>query len=94
MSQPRAHIEVFEAPGFHDDCFRSSLWVKVQSAASESFTNTDDVSGDYATMDVTEGGTVTGAGWRRDISALSLASDEYPLLRARLRDGAPHPSTG
>jgi len=81
----RSHVEIYEEPGFLDDCFRSSLWVKFQSAASESFVNAGDVSGDYAIMTVTEGGTVNGAGWRRDISGLGLDSDDYPVFRARLR---------
>jgi len=81
----RCHVEVYEEPGFLDDCFRSSLWAKFQSAASESFENAGDASGDYAVMTVTEGGTVNGAGWRRDVSGLTLDIDEYPLIRVRLR---------
>jgi len=81
----KSHVEIYEEPGFLDDCFRSSLWAKFQSAASESFGNADDVSGDYAIMEVTEGGTVNGAGWRRDVTGLSLDTDDYPLFRVRLR---------
>jgi len=81
----KSHVEIYEEPGFLDDCFRSSLWTKFQSAASESFGNAGDVSGDYAIMEVTEGGTVNGAGWRRDVSSLNLDTDGYPLIRARLR---------
>jgi len=81
----RSHVEIYEEPGFLDDCFRSSLWTKFQSAAAESFVNAGDASGDYAIMTVTEGGTVNGAGWRRDISSISLDTDDYPLLRVRLR---------
>jgi len=81
----KSHVEIYEEPGFLDDCFRSGLWTKFQSAASESFWNAGDVSGDYAIMEVTEGGTVNGAGWRRDVSSLSLDTDEHPLFRARLR---------
>ncbi len=81
----RCHVEVYEEPGFLDDCFRSSLWAKFQSAASESFENAGDASGDYAVMTVTEGGAVNGAGWRRDVSDLTLDIDEYPLIRVRLR---------
>jgi hypothetical protein len=81
----KCHVEVYEEPGFLDDCFRSGLWTKFQSASSESFGNAGDVSGDYAIMEVTEGGTVNGAGWRRDVSGLSLDTDEYPLFRVRLR---------
>ncbi len=36
-------------------------------------------------MTVTEGATVNGAGWQRDISSHSLSADDYPLLRFRLR---------
>ncbi len=79
------HIEVYEAPGFLDDCFRSTGWTKFQSAVSESFANADDISGDYATMEVTEGDPVNGCGWRRDISGLGLGTDDYPLVRARFR---------
>jgi len=79
------HIEILETPGFHDDCFRSSQWTLYQSTVSESFTNTNDITGDYATMNVTEGATVNGAGWRRDISPLNLATNDYPLTRFRLR---------
>ena len=82
MTHPRAYIEIIEQPGFHDDCLRSTAWTKFQSAASESFQNTDDISGDYATMTVTEGGTVNGAGWRREVN---LSTDTYPLMRVRLR---------
>ncbi len=74
-----------EGPGWLDDCFRSGLWTKFQSAASESFENPNDVSGDYATMSVTEGGTVNGCGWRRDLSSASLSTSSYPSLRVRLR---------
>ena len=74
----RCHVEIYEEPGFLDDCFRSSLWTKFQSAAAESFVNAGDVSGDYAIMTVTEGGTVNGAGWRRDISSLSLRATGTP----------------
>ncbi|MCW4048332.1 MAG: hypothetical protein NWE89_01215 [Candidatus Bathyarchaeota archaeon] len=81
----QCHMEVYEEPGFLDDCFRSSTWTKFQSASSESFMNAGDVSGDYAVMEVTEGGVVNGAGWRRDINSLSLNTDEYPLFRVRLR---------
>ncbi|MBN2335956.1 LamG domain-containing protein [Candidatus Bathyarchaeota archaeon] len=84
-SWAQCHVEIYEEPGFLDDCFRSSLWTKFQSAASESFVNAGDVSGDYAVMTVTEGGAVNGAGWMRDISGLSLDTDEYPLIRTRLR---------
>lgn len=79
------HVEIYEAPGFIDDCFRSATWTLFQSAASESFANAGDVSGDYAIMAVTEGGVVNGCGWRRDISSLSLAVIDYPLIRVRLR---------
>jgi len=44
----RCHVEIYEEPGFLDDCFRSSLWVKFQSAAAESFVNAGDVSGEAA----------------------------------------------
>lgn len=79
------YLEVYESPGFLDDCFRSSLWTKFQSASSESFLNADDISGDYASMMVTEGGVVNGCGWQRDVSSLGLNSDDYPLIRLRLR---------
>jgi hypothetical protein len=78
-------VEIYEEPGFLDDCFRSSTWTKFQSATSESFANLDDISGDYAIMSVTEGAVVNGCGWRRDISSLSLRTNTYPLIRARLR---------
>jgi hypothetical protein len=78
-------VEIYEEPGFLDDCFRSSTWTKFQSAASESFANLDDITGDYAIMSVTEGGVVNGCGWRRDISSLALSTDNYPLIRVRLR---------
>ena len=79
-----AHIEIYEAPGFLDDCLRED-GVKFQSAVSESFDNVDDVAGDYATMEVTEGGAVNGCGYRKDISGLGLDTDEHPLIRVRLR---------
>ena len=78
-------MEIYEAPGFLDDCFRSTAWTLFQSAASQSFANTDDVTGDYATMSVTESDPVAGCGWRRDISSLALSTDDYPLIRVRLR---------
>lgn len=81
----RVHIEVHEQPGWLDDCFRSTLWTKFQSAASESFANPNDITGDYATMAVTEGASVNGCGWRKDISGGSLSTSTYPSLRVRLR---------
>jgi hypothetical protein len=81
----RVHVEVHEQPGWLDDCFRSTLWTKFQSAASEGFENTNDISGDYATMSVTEGGTTNGCGWKKDISAAALSTSTYPSLRVRLR---------
>jgi len=59
-SWARVYIEAHEAPRWIDDCFRSILWVKILSAASESFVNPNDISGDYATMTVTEGAVVNG----------------------------------
>ncbi|MFH2111211.1 MAG: LamG domain-containing protein [Candidatus Bathyarchaeota archaeon] len=87
----QCRVELYEEPGFLDDCFRSSLWVKFQSAASESFGNVNDVAGDYASMAVTEGAAVNGCGWRRDISGLNLSTSTYPVFRVRLRgrDTAP-----
>jgi len=67
----QCHIEVYEEPGWLDDCFRSSLWVKFLSSASESFMNVGDVAGDYATMTVTEGATPSGCGWWTPIPTLS-----------------------
>ncbi|MCW3979430.1 MAG: LamG domain-containing protein, partial [Candidatus Bathyarchaeota archaeon] len=81
----RCHVEIYEAPGFLDDCFRSNLWTKFQSAASESFLNANDVAGDYAIMTVTEGATPTGCGYRKDISSENMSTDTYPRLRVRLR---------
>jgi len=78
-------VEIHEAPGWLDDCFRSSLWTKFQSAASESFTPDSGISGDLAEMAVTEGGTPSGCGYRKDISSLALSTDDYPRLRVRLR---------
>ena len=80
----QCHVEIYEAPGFLDDCFRSG-WALFQSAASESFVNADDISGDYATMMVTEGVTPSGCGYRKDISSEALATNTYPLIRVRLR---------
>jgi len=80
----RCHIEVYECPGWLDDCFRTG-WTKFQSTASESFQNTGDVSGDYAVMAVTEGATPSGCGYRKDLSTENLGTDDYPLLRTRLR---------
>jgi hypothetical protein len=79
------HIEFHEAPGWLDDCFRSSLWTKILSAASESFVNGNNIAGDYATMTVTEGSPINGAGWGKDIGSLALDSDDYPQIRVRLR---------
>ena len=81
----RCHVEIYETPGFHDDCFRSSLWTLFQSAASQSFTPDSGVSGDLAVMAVTEGATPSGCGYRKDISSLNLNTDTYPRLRIRLR---------
>jgi hypothetical protein len=78
----QCHVEVYEQPGWLDDCFRSG-WAKVQSAESESFVNTGDISGDYATMTVTEGGTPGGCGYQKVLP--SLGSSSYPLIRVRLR---------
>ena len=81
----RCHVEIYEAPGWLDDCFRSSLWILFHSASSQSFANAGDVSGDLAVMTVTEGVVVNGCGYRKDISGLNLSSDDYPRLRVRLR---------
>jgi hypothetical protein len=81
----RCHVEIYEAPGWLDDCFRSSLWTLFQSAASQGFANVDDVAGDYATMTVTEGSSPSGCGYRKDISSENLGTDSYPRLRVRLR---------
>jgi len=78
----QCHVEVYEQPGWLDDCFRSG-WAKVQSAASESFVNTGDVSGDNATMTATEGATPNGCGYQKTLP--SLSSSSYPLIRLRLR---------
>ena len=79
------HVEIYESPGWLDDCFRSSLWVLFQSAASQSFANAGDVSGDLGVMTVTEGAVPSGCGYRKDISSLNLGTDSYPRLRVRLR---------
>ena len=42
----KCHVEIYEAPGWLDDCFRSSLWALFRSSASQSFENANDVSGD------------------------------------------------
>ena len=81
----RCHLEIYEAPGFLDDCFRSGLWTLFQSAASQSFVPGGDVTGDLATMTVTEGGSPSGCGYRKDVSADVLSTDIYPRLRVRLR---------
>ncbi len=84
-------VEFWGWPGFLDDCFRSSLWVKVQSTAQESLGNLNDVPGDLALISVTEGEAALGAGWRRDISSLSLSTDEYPLAWVRFKGGGASP---
>ncbi|MGD2200483.1 MAG: hypothetical protein PVJ38_02485 [Candidatus Bathyarchaeota archaeon] len=81
----RCHVEIYEAPGFLDDCFRSSLWTVFQSAASQSFIAGRDVTGDLACMTVTEGGTPSGCGYRKDLSGKSLNTDDYPRFRVRVR---------
>ena len=81
----RCHLEIYEAPGFLDDCFRSSLWTLFQSAASQSFIPGGDVTGDLAAMTVTEGGSPSGCGYRKDVSGEALSTDDYPRLRVRLR---------
>jgi len=81
----KCHVEVYESPGFLDDCFRSSLWTLFQSASSQSLVPGGDVTGDLAVMTVTEGVTPSGCGYRKDISGDSLSTDDYPRLRVRLR---------
>src|SRR5512138_709926 len=88
---PQVHIEFHEAPGWLDDCFRSGLWTKVFSAASESFVNGNNIAGDIATMAVTEADPVNGAGWEKDIGSLALDSDDYPQIRVRLRGRGTNP---
>lgn len=80
----QCHVEIYEAPGWLDDCFRSG-WTLFQASSSQSFVNAEDVSGDYAIMTVTEGTTPTGCGYRKDVSAQSLSTATYPLIRVRLR---------
>ncbi len=62
----QCHVEVHEGPAILEDCFRGALWILFQSAASQSFANAGDISGDYAIMAVTEGATPTGCGYRKD----------------------------
>ena len=81
----QCHIEVHEAPAILEDCFRGALWILFQSAASQSFANAGDISGDYAIMAVTEGATPTGCGYRKDYSASGFGTSMYPSLRVRLR---------
>ncbi|MBA7594885.1 hypothetical protein ES703_01841 [subsurface metagenome] len=78
-------MEIYEAPGWLDDCFRSGLWTLFQSAASQSLTPDPGVSGDLATMAVTEGASPTGCGYRKDISSEGLGTDTFPRLRVKLR---------
>ena len=78
-------MEVYEAPGWLDDCFRSGLWTLFQSASSQSLTPGSDVTGDLAEMAVTEGAAPTGCGYRKDISGEGLGTDTYPRLRVRFR---------
>jgi hypothetical protein len=80
----RCHVEIYEAPGWLDDCFRTG-WSLFQSAAAQSFANAGDISGDYATMTVTEGAAPSGCGYLKDISAKGISTNAHPLMRVRLR---------
>ena len=53
--------------------------------------NADDISGDLAVMNVTEGTIPAGCGYRKDISSLNLDSDIYPVFRVRLRGRETNP---
>jgi len=87
----QCHVEIYEVPGWLDDCFRSSLWTLFQAAASQSFEPGSDITGDLAPMSVTEGATPTGCGYRKDISGEGLSTDTYPIVRARLRGSGTSP---
>lgn len=88
----QVHIRMVESPAFHDDCFRSSLWVNfLHSGGVDSWTVNTSIAGDYVVLAVTEGAAVTGAGWERDISALAIDTDDYPLIEARIRGGGTTP---
>jgi len=89
---PQVHIEFFEIPGFVDDCFRSGNWIRfLAGAGGDSWTVSNNIAGDYVVESVTEGGAPAGAGWGRDISALALDTDDYPLIYCRLRGGGTTP---
>lgn len=82
---PLVHIEIYDGLGFLDDCFRSSLWVNFQVADAQSFDPPTNIAGDYADMVVTEGAPINGAGWKRDIVAMALSTNDYMLIRIRIK---------
>ena len=89
---PQAHIEFFEIPGFVDDCFRSGNWVRFLAAAGgDSWTVSNNIAGDYVVQAATEGAVPAGCGWERDISALVLLTNSYPIIYCRLRGGGTTP---
>jgi hypothetical protein len=59
--------------------------VEFLAAVVNSFLNGNDISGDYATMAVTEGAVPAGCGYEKDIGSLALDTDVYRQLRVRLR---------
>jgi len=59
--------------------------VEILAAVANSFINGNNISGDNATMAVTEGAVPAGCGYEKDIGALALDTDVYRQLRVRLR---------
>lgn len=82
---PKVHIELYESPGWFDDCFRSSLWVNFLTPGA-TFVTGSNVAGDYAAMIVTEGAVPAGCGWEKHIHAtLTLLTNTYPVAIVKLR---------
>ena len=87
---PQVHIELYEQPGWFDDCFRSALWVNILTPGA-TFVTGSNVAGDYAPMIVTEGAVPAGCGWEKDIGALTLTTVVYPVVAVRLRGSGTTP---
>ncbi len=74
------YVEIIESDsiGFMDEGFREGWSL---SSGSGSFANAGTIAGDYAVMEASG----SEVAFSKDIDSLSLSTDDYPILRARLR---------
>jgi len=84
---PLCLVEVYEEFGLIDDGFRTG-WSAIAMAnepTDKHLWTTWDIVGDVAELYVKESALSQGADYRKDVSAKSLSTNTYPMLRARLK---------